>query len=37
MRVAVILVAAGDGNRLGQGIPKTLVKVNGKKIGRAHV
>ncbi len=32
MRVAVILVAAGDGNRLGQGIPKALVKVNGKTL-----
>ena len=32
MNVAVILVAAGDGNRLGQGIPKALVKINGKTL-----
>jgi len=30
--IAVILVAAGDGTRLGQGIPKSLVKVNGKTL-----
>jgi len=30
--IAVILVAAGDGTRLGQGIPKALVKVNGKTL-----
>jgi len=30
--IAVILVAAGDGTRLGQGIPKALVKINGKSL-----
>jgi 2-C-methyl-D-erythritol 4-phosphate cytidylyltransferase/2-C-methyl-D-erythritol 2,4-cyclodiphosphate synthase len=30
--IAVILVAAGDGNRLGKGIPKALVEVNGKTL-----
>jgi 2-C-methyl-D-erythritol 4-phosphate cytidylyltransferase/2-C-methyl-D-erythritol 2,4-cyclodiphosphate synthase len=31
-RIAVILVAAGDGTRLGAGIPKALVKVSGKTL-----
>ena len=30
--IAVILVAAGDGNRLGKGIPKALVEVHGKTL-----
>ncbi len=30
--IAVILVAAGDGTRLGQGIPKALVKIQGKSL-----
>ncbi|MFM8927232.1 MAG: 2-C-methyl-D-erythritol 4-phosphate cytidylyltransferase [Rhodoluna sp.] len=30
--VAVILVAAGDGTRLGQGVPKALVKVQGRTL-----
>jgi len=31
-RIAVILVAAGDGTRLGAGIPKALVKVSDKTL-----
>jgi len=31
-RVAVILVAAGDGTRLGQGIAKALVKIQGRTL-----
>ena len=30
--IAVILVAAGDGSRLGQGIPKALVKIGNKSL-----
>lgn len=30
--IAVILVAAGDGSRLGQGIPKALVKIGNKTL-----
>ena len=30
--IAVILVAAGDGTRLGQGIPKALVKIQGRTL-----
>ncbi|MFM2020231.1 MAG: 2-C-methyl-D-erythritol 4-phosphate cytidylyltransferase [Actinomycetota bacterium] len=32
MNVAVVLVAAGNGERLGAGIPKALVKVGGKSL-----
>ena len=32
MNVAVVLVAAGNGERLGAGIPKALVEVGGKSL-----
>ena len=32
MNVAVVLVAAGNGERLGAGIPKALVSVGGRSL-----